>query len=436
MFRPIFPWLPMVVVLAVMTPGCDEQGDTTRPHSTTPTACFSSEPSAGTTMTPFLVDASCSSDGQDAMASLEVRWDWENDGTWDTSYTTTKTAAHRYESPGTKTIRLAVMDSDSSTATTMRQITVNPGGADDLSQLTDDPAEDSYHQWSPDGTKIAFRSYRAGSDVWVVSSAGGTAIQLTTGHAVGGVETPQWSPDGERIAFASENSGIWVVPAAGGATLQLTSNPQDSSPRWSPDGSMIAFCSYRYGSRQQEFHVWVVPADGGDEVCLTAGVVQDALRPEWSPDGTKIAFLAGIGGTIWVIPAAGGEGVQLTTQRVAAGFQWSPDDTRIAFASGPIGDTDIWVVPAAGGEAVQLTSEPGIDWSPAWSPDGQRIAFISNRTTNYDLWVMPATGGEAAQLTSASASDQDAQWSPDGSKIAFLSDRSGNWDIWLLALGL
>jgi hypothetical protein len=44
----------------------------------------------------FNFDASGVWDGETDPASLQVRWDWENDGTWDTGYSTTKTASHDY----------------------------------------------------------------------------------------------------------------------------------------------------------------------------------------------------------------------------------------------------------------------------------------------------------------------------------------------------
>ena len=40
----------------------------------------------------FNFDASAVSDGEDAAGALQVRWDFEDDGVWDTSYSTTKTA--------------------------------------------------------------------------------------------------------------------------------------------------------------------------------------------------------------------------------------------------------------------------------------------------------------------------------------------------------
>jgi parallel beta-helix repeat protein len=86
----------------------------------TPSACFTVSPSQGDLDTIFNVDASCSSDLKDSIAALQVRWDWENDGVYDTSYSTTKIAAHQYSTIGMKTIKLQVKDTDGNTHTTTK----------------------------------------------------------------------------------------------------------------------------------------------------------------------------------------------------------------------------------------------------------------------------------------------------------------------------
>ena len=91
----------------------------------TPTAIFtvSSETiNLGDTLT---VDASGSFDAIDGY-NLEYRWDWEDDGIWDTPYETTKTKTHVYNSTGNKVIRLKVKDTDGNIGTTTKTIVVNP----------------------------------------------------------------------------------------------------------------------------------------------------------------------------------------------------------------------------------------------------------------------------------------------------------------------
>jgi uncharacterized protein (TIGR02145 family) len=94
-------------------------------NNTPPTASFTVSPSNGTANTDFYFDASGCSDSEDAASTLQLRWDWDDDGTWDTDYSTAKTAMHRYTSIGTKTIWLEVKDSGGLTGMTTRQATVS-----------------------------------------------------------------------------------------------------------------------------------------------------------------------------------------------------------------------------------------------------------------------------------------------------------------------
>jgi len=116
--------LPLVACLFL---SCGD--DATSPESNTaPTASFTVAPTSGTTDTTFQFDASTSSDEQDSVATLQVRWDWEDDGTWDTQWSTTLTASHIFSTPGTKSIKLEVRDTGGLTHATTRTLTVTGPG--------------------------------------------------------------------------------------------------------------------------------------------------------------------------------------------------------------------------------------------------------------------------------------------------------------------
>lgn len=164
-----------------------------------------------------------------------------------------------------------------------------------LRQLTTDPELDDSPAWSPDGRRLAFRSYRDGHDgeIWVMNADGTGATNLTptTGTAIVDHRRPAWSPDGAAIALASTlggDWGIWVMNADGSAPRQLTNTPElDAEPAWSPDGRSIAF--RRSDASTGDSDILVVPAAGGEPVRLTLPGQQ--RQPAWSPDGQKIAFV-------------------------------------------------------------------------------------------------------------------------------------------------
>ncbi len=78
----------------------------------------------GTTSTNFTFNASTSSDEEDEYYDLQVRWDYDGDGTYDTTYSTTRTASTRYLDAGTYTVILEVVDSEGASDTAEETITI------------------------------------------------------------------------------------------------------------------------------------------------------------------------------------------------------------------------------------------------------------------------------------------------------------------------
>src|SRR3989454_9974305 len=97
------------------------------PPNAPPTADFVWAPTLGNTSTMFVFTAQASDD-QDLPSSLQVRWDWTGDRTWDTAWSANKTATHSYSSIGNKTVVVQAIDSGGLTATQSHvvQVTAPP----------------------------------------------------------------------------------------------------------------------------------------------------------------------------------------------------------------------------------------------------------------------------------------------------------------------
>ena len=198
--------------------------------------------------------------------------------------------------------------------------------------LTNNPAGDWNPSWSPDGKRIAFVSDRDGildihgfptSEIYVMDADGKNPQNLTNNRA--GDWSPEWSPDGKRIVFMSYREGhfigdfedttseIYVMDNDGGDEQRLTENRKnDRGPSWSPDGKRIAFSSDRKGD-WLNYEIYVMDDDGGNLQKLTENRKNDG-GPSWSPDGKRIAFSSDRGGNrqIYVMDTDGGNQQQLT----------------------------------------------------------------------------------------------------------------------------
>jgi nitrous oxidase accessory protein NosD len=97
-----------------------------------PNASFTVSPPGGGTSVSYAFNASLSSDPQDPQSYIEARWDFENDGLWDTPWSTDKTVQHSYRIHGTYTACLEVRDTGGLTDQTTNQITL----VDDLGPVT------------------------------------------------------------------------------------------------------------------------------------------------------------------------------------------------------------------------------------------------------------------------------------------------------------
>jgi uncharacterized protein (TIGR02145 family) len=95
---------------------------------TGPTASFSISPPFGNLSTDFQFDASASIDNETPKSGLEVRWDWDEDGRWDTQYDKTKLASHNFSGHGssktTYSVLLEVKDADGNVNTAIKKVIV------------------------------------------------------------------------------------------------------------------------------------------------------------------------------------------------------------------------------------------------------------------------------------------------------------------------
>ena len=195
-------------------------------------------------------------------------------------------------------------------------VSVNGGEA---RKITDDPYENKWPRFSPDGKKIAYYSNRNGNnDIFVIPVDGGQPEQITKDKHDDFFEN--WSPDGNYIVFTSTRKGnkdIFVIRLRDKKVFQITHNEKaDDDACFSPDGKWIYFDSQRSGNGEIYRVAFNNGKVEGKPERLTSGPGYKQI-PAVSPDGNLVAYEVSTQGMvkIFVMDKAGKHHVQLTSGR-------------------------------------------------------------------------------------------------------------------------
>jgi Tol biopolymer transport system component len=279
-------------------------------------------------------------------------------------------------------------------------------------RLTNHSSDDQIPVWSPDGSRIAFITYRDGSHAALyVMNADGTGLTRLTTDAFDYVYDHQWMPDGHSLVFVA-NGQIYIIGAGGGGLRQLTHSASNSyAPRPSHDGSRIVF--NRFSTTTD---VYVINADGSGELRLTDGSY-NAYTPRWSPDDHRVVYTGSTGGPaqIYVMDANGANQTALTHNGAHNWDpQWSPDGSRIMFINDIHRTANaIFLINADGTGERQLTADFINQSGATWSPDGERIAYTDGATSfSTEVYVINADGTMRSRLTNNVGYEFDVKWRP------------------------
>lgn len=320
-------------------------------------------------------------------------------------------------------------------------------GGRDPSNLTGDSAgDDTEPAFSPDGERIAFRSSREASGIYVMDATGKNVRRVSDGGF-----HPSWSPDGREIVFSEAgqdspsvrvSSALWIVNVATGAKRLLT-EMDAMQPAWSPGGKRIAFWFLPPSVGRRD--VATISRDGDEPVVITKGAATN-WNPVWSPDGKYLYFASDRSGNMsfWrvAIDEDTGEALSepeviVTPSKFSRHLAFSRDGKQMMYVQTEKRSNIQAVAFDAGGE--RLVGEPF--WItrgdrevilPRLSFDGEQFVMRLSRRTQDDIVIVNRDGTSFRDLTNDRYFDRYPRWSPDGKRIAFVSDRSGAYEVWMI----
>jgi TolB protein len=223
--------------------------------------------------------------------------------------------------------------------------------------------------WSPDGSSIAFTSFRSDNgDLYIYDVHAGRARRILSRQGLN--TTPCWTSDsGSLLVTLTEggNADIYSYSISEGSLERLTvRNSIETSASISPTGQQVVFTSDRTGSPQ--LYVMDIAGAGAERLSYAHSYCDS---PAWSPRGDLVAYAARTsGGAIHI-------------------FVMKPDGTDVR----------------------QVTFEGTLNEDPAWGPTGRHLAFSSDRDGRRSIYVVELNSLAVKRLTD-SGECYCATWSP------------------------
>ena len=190
---------------------------------------------------------------------------------------------------------------------------------------------------SPDGRRVAVTvDSSENTDIWIWEVAGEKLTRLTFDAAID--EAPAWTPDGSRVVFRSGRDGgglFWRAADGSGEVERLLPSDIDSIPlSWSPDGRQLILSVRRDGGPVGQ-DIALVELEG--DLTLTP-LLQGAWVPQVSPDGRWLAYTSyesGRGYAVNVRPFPNVEGGpwQISEESTfwASAPRWSSDGRELFY---------------------------------------------------------------------------------------------------------
>ena len=311
---------------------------------------------------------------------------------------------------------LRLIQRSTSDPETLRQIIELVGDSYRTKQLTHGDSDNYSPTFSPDGTQIAFASFRADNGEIYLMDLNGRIRQRVTYTTDFNDSSPVFLKTPNYLFYSSEpksSRDVKVVIQSSGTTpiyagfnlthihskitrevLPVTFGAR--APRASPARNQIVYESNADGNLE----LYLLDLEGVDLAAFTPEDIEhkritfnetDEGSPTFFPDGKRIIFVSSRT-EVHQLYTADIDGQNETHFNPSSHDCYnpvvSPDGQTIAYVSVRDGDWEIYLIDADGKNERRVTNDIGRSIQPAFSPDGRHLLFVSDRSNTFHIYLM------------------------------------------------
>ena len=284
--------------------------------------------------------------------------------------------------------------------------------------------------------------------------------QLTNGDSDN--YSPTFSPDGTQIAFASfrtDNGEIYLMDLNGRIRRRVTftTDFNDSSPTFLTTPNYLFYSSEPKASREVKV---VIQSSGSTPIYagfnlthihskITRAVLPvsfGARVPRASPAGDQVIYESNADGNLelYLLDLANVNLAQLTPEDIEpkritfnetddGSPTFFPDGKRIMFVSSRNEVNQLYTIDIDGQNETHFNPNRYDCYNPTVSPDGKTIAYVSARDGDWEIYLIDADGKNERRITNDIGRSIQPAFSPDGRYLVFVSDRSDTFHIYLMS---
>ena len=284
--------------------------------------------------------------------------------------------------------------------------------------------------------------------------------QLTAGDSDN--YSPTFSPDGTQIAFASfrtDNGEIYLMDLNGRIRRRVTftTDFNDSSPTFLTTPNYLFYSSEPKASREVKV---VIQSSGSTPIYagfnlthihskitrVVRPVSFGARVPRTSPAGDQVVYESNTDGNLelYLLDLAGINLAQVTPEDIEpkritfnetddGSPTFFPDGKRIMFVSSRNEVNQLWTIGIDGQDETHFNPNRYDCYNPTISPDGKTVAYVSARDGDWEIYLIDADGKNERRITNDIGRSIQPAFSPDGQHLVFVSDRSDTFHIYLMS---